>query len=132
MARYEFAKRLGRCSPLLLVLLTAAGIVWAVRGPSLGVRGQPAAAPAANPYDPYPMPREMAGVDLLRQTDEEASRKSTGCVVCHQNSRDPHFKATVRLGCCDCHGGDPTASDKQHAHVQPHFPDVWTSSANPV
>src|SRR3954447_26317695 len=97
MARYELARRLGRCSPLVLVLLTAVAILWAIQGPSLGVRGQPAAAPAsaaaAHPYDPYPTPPEMAGVDLLRQTDEEATRKSAGCVACHQNSRDPHFKA---------------------------------------
>ena len=51
---------------------------------------------------------------------------------CHQAARDPHGKATVRLGCVDCHGGDPTTTDKQRAHVWPRYPDAWPTSANPV
>src|SRR5207244_5186313 len=39
---------------------------------------------------------------------------------------------TLHLGCCDCHGGDPAASDKDKAHVAPRFPDAWYSTANPV
>jgi hypothetical protein len=72
------------------------------------------------------------GADLLRQTAEEAARKSAGCVTCHQNTGDPHVKDTVHLGCCDCHGGDPSATTKEQAHVFPRFPDAWPSSANPV
>ncbi len=83
-------------------------------------------------HDPYPMPAELAGVDLLRQTATEAVRKSTGCVQCHQNTHDPHFKDTVRLGCTDCHGGDAGRRTKELAHVQPRFPEAWPSSANPV
>ena len=30
------------------------------------------------------------GVDLLRQTSEEAAAKSAGCVACHDGARDPH------------------------------------------
>jgi hypothetical protein len=80
----------------------------------------------------YPLPPELQGVDLLRQTEEEAAAKSAGCVQCHQGARDPHYRKTVRLGCTDCHGGCATATDKLHAHVAPRFPEAWPSSANPV
>ena len=38
----------------------------------------------------------------------------------------------MHLGCIDCHGGDPTATDKEQAHVHPRFPEAWPTSANPV
>lgn len=69
---------------------------------------------------------------LARQTAAEAQAKSVGCIHCHQNVQDPHFKTTVNIGCIDCHGGDPTAKDVHHAHVHPRFPEAWRSSANPV
>jgi len=72
---------------------------------------------------------------LLTQSQEEADRKSAGCVTCHTHTDEPtmHPTRTVRLGCADCHGGDVTArltegtpkdSDaynqvKKKAHVQP-------------
>ncbi len=80
----------------------------------------------------YPMPPELVGVDLVRQTDEQAAAKSSGCIVCHVGSHDPHYKETVRLGCVDCHGGRADTSIKEQAHVSPRFPEVWRSSANPV
>ncbi len=80
----------------------------------------------------YPMPAELVGVDLLRQTDEQAAVKSAGCISCHTGSHDPHYKETVRLGCVDCHGGRADTSIKEQAHVSPRFPEVWRSSANPV
>src|SRR5260370_19753109 len=42
-----------------------------------------------------------------------------------------HESKNVRLGCCDCHGGDPCATTKEAAHVHPKFPDVFKSSRNP-
>src|SRR5437763_286357 len=75
---------------------------------------------------PAPVP-----VDLRKQTPEEAWGKSAGCVQCHQNTHDPHGKKTLNLGCCDCHGGDPTGTVKERAHVAPRFPDAWPTSANP-
>src|ERR1700731_2654195 len=41
------------------------------------------------------------------QTQEEADRKSSGCVACHgmTDSSSMHSTGTVRLGCTDCHGG---------------------------
>jgi len=70
--------------------------------------------------------------DLAKQTIGEAHAKSAGCIQCHQNTGDPHSKETVNLGCCDCHGGDPTAATKDKAHVSPRFPESWPTSANPV
>jgi hypothetical protein len=84
------------------------------------------------PAEAFPLPPELQGVDLLRQTDAEAAAKSAGCVGCHQGAADPHYKKTVRLGCTDCHGGCATAADKLQAHVAPRFPEAWPTSANPV
>jgi hypothetical protein len=81
---------------------------------------------------PQPFPAEGAPVDLFKQTTAQAAAKSSGCIVCHQTACDPHYKETVHLGCCDCHGGDATAATKDLAHVAPRFADVWQTSANPV
>jgi hypothetical protein len=81
---------------------------------------------------PFPVPPELQGVDLSQQTAEEALGKSYGCIQCHQGVGDMHAKTTVRLGCVDCHGGNPAATTKECAHIFPRFPDAWPSSANPV
>jgi len=78
------------------------------------------------------LPPHMQHVELARQTAEQAEAKSFGCVQCHVGVKDMHSKPTVHLGCCDCHGGDPTAATMHQAHVAPTFPQAWTSSANPV
>ncbi|MCI0700821.1 MAG: hypothetical protein L0241_07045 [Planctomycetia bacterium] len=85
-----------------------------------------------DPADPFPMPPEMAGVELMKQTADQAFTKSLGCIGCHQNVGDPHDKPTLRLGCTDCHGGDATAATKEKAHVHPKMPQFWPTSANPV
>ena len=87
-----------------------------------------APVPAVAPADAAP----PDGVDLAKQTADQASAKSAGCIVCHQNTHDPHEKEAVHLGCTDCHGGDATAKDAQTAHVQPRFPEQWPTSAKPV
>jgi hypothetical protein len=93
----------------------------------------PMHAEPANPVpEPFPMPPELRGIDLSKQTFEEAQAKSFGCVQCHQNVGDMHAKPTVRLGCCDCHGGDPSVVDKTRAHVHPRHPQAWLTSGNPV
>ncbi len=89
-------------------------------------------APTLSDFHPFPLPPEMVGANLMRQTADAAGRKSAGCVHCHKNTHDPHFKATLRLGCVDCHGGDASCVEKEGAHVVPRFPEAWTSSANPV
>jgi hypothetical protein len=84
----------------------------------------------------------------LLQPQEEADRKSTGCVACHGLTDSPsmHTTGTVRLGCTDCHGGDPAIQApsgtksgdalyeqaKKQAHPKPRDPTMWKSSANPV
>lgn len=74
----------------------------------------------------------QGGNELAQQTEADVHRKSSSCVHCHQNTGDPHFSPVVKLGCVDCHGGNPDAYDKELAHVQPRFREAWPSSANPV
>ncbi|MFL5245589.1 MAG: hypothetical protein ACJ8FY_26130 [Gemmataceae bacterium] len=71
-------------------------------------------------------------VELIRQTARDVERKSHGCVVCHANTENVHSKPTVKLGCVDCHGGNPDAETLEGGHVHPRFPEVWVTSANPV
>jgi len=68
---------------------------------------------------------------LMRQTNADVEAKSWGCVECHQGVGDMHAKETVKLGCCDCHGGNPNSTDYDKAHVRPKFPEAWPTSANP-
>jgi hypothetical protein len=126
MARLSFSpsRRPGRA--LLLGTLALVGILALVRGRGHGQWAPPSRTPG------FPLPPGLEAVDLLRQTEEEAARKSAGCVTCHQGAHDPHEKNTLHLGCCDCHGGDPTSDHKEKAHATPRFPDAWVTSANPV
>lgn len=82
--------------------------------------------------EPFPLPRQAPAIAPDSARDGDVSLRSAGCVRCHQSVRDMHAKETVRLGCVDCHGGDPTAVDRRRAHVPSRFPDAWPSSANPV
>ena len=84
-----------------------------------------------------------------RQSVAEREAKSEGCLTCHTKSDAPtmHVSPAVRLGCTDCHGGNPAVrgnADLPHdhpdyvaardgAHVLPKYPDSWhfPSSANP-
>lgn len=84
------------------------------------------------PAEMMPPHHRAAASDLLKQTQEQANAKSFGCVQCHQNVGDMHAKPTVKLGCVDCHGGDPTATTLECAHVFPALPKAWPGSANPV
>ena len=66
-----------------------------------------------------------------RQTQVQADVKSRGCLTCHAGIEPMHASPAVKLGCTDCHGGDATATTKEQAHVQPRFPELWKTSANP-
>ncbi len=84
-----------------------------------------------------------------RQSVAEMEAKSEGCNTCHVKTDAPtmHVSPAVRLGCTDCHGGNPKVrgnSELPHdhpdyvaardtAHVLPTYPDSWhfPSSANP-
>ncbi len=110
---------------LFLVLLSA-------QMPTLSVR-----AAAQNP-----------GPSLMNQPQQDADRKSAGCISCHTQTDEPtmHATGTVRLGCTDCHGGNADAriaagvaatspeyeQVKQQAHPQPRDPALANRSANPV
>jgi hypothetical protein len=61
--------------------------------------------PPESTTGPFPMPPELVGVDLNKQTDADVAAKSASCQGCHANAKDPHYKDTVRIGCTDCHGG---------------------------
>ncbi len=98
---------------------------------------------SSNP--PAKVPQESA--PFRGQSQEEADRKSSGCVSCHTSTDEPtmHPTKTVHLGCTDCHGGNssisiaPSAalnspeynSAKEKAHVQPRDPSFRNRSALP-
>ncbi|MBY0524292.1 MAG: hypothetical protein K2R98_12880 [Gemmataceae bacterium] len=115
--------------PILAALLAGVAQMWTTTASGQERKGT---LPPHVPVNPFPMPAGMEGVNLLRQTPEEAQAKSLGCISCHKDTHDPHYKDTVQLGCCDCHGGDPNAAEKDKAHVHPRFPEAWPTSANPV
>jgi hypothetical protein len=84
---------------------------------------------------------------LLGQSQEEAARKSAGCITCHTATDEPtmHPSKAVHLGCTDCHGGNSTAAIapgtsstspeyaavKEKAHVQPRDPAFKNRSTIP-
>jgi hypothetical protein len=136
MTPRESTRRIGSIPALAAVSLIFLGLVATSFGPA--ARKLKAQAPAARQIarpaavEAYPVPPEMRGIDLSSQTAEMAGAKSASCVACHANSHDPHFKETVRLGCTDCHGGDAQAANKDLAHINPKYPEVWGTTANPV
>ena len=72
---------------------------WAALAVSLLLAGLGARIPA-------PLLRaadEKAGPKLIGQTQEEADRKSAGCISCHSQTDEPtmHATGTLRLGCTD-------------------------------
>jgi hypothetical protein len=85
------------------------------------------------------------GSALSTQSQEDADKKSAGCVSCHTttDAKTMHAAASVRLGCTDCHGGDVSAraagspgsrefdEAKRRAHVLPGNLDIFKTSANP-
>jgi hypothetical protein len=90
----------------------------------------------------------QAAQDSFRgQFQEEADRKSTGCVSCHSSTDEPtmHPSKAVYLGCTDCHGGNtnpaiaPGTSTtsleylaaKEKAHIQPRDSSLKDRSALP-
>ena len=97
---------------------------------------------------PFPLPPELEGLDLNKQSDEEIKAKSAKCISCHENSKDPHCKTTVRIGCTDCHGGNPNFTRNVDGPGYPERPantprscpaappakkpGAWRNSANPV
>jgi hypothetical protein len=101
-------------------------------------------APATS--SPHPSQDATSGF-FPGQSQEEADRKSTGCISCHTSTDEPtmHPTKTVHLGCTDCHGGNVSVSvapgtagnsaeynsAKVKAHVQPRDPSFKNRSALP-
>ncbi|MEM6858589.1 MAG: hypothetical protein AAF559_12015 [Pseudomonadota bacterium] len=99
--------------------------------------------------------RDYAAMGVLaepapaNQSIADMDAKSEGCLTCHIKTDAPtmHVSPAVRLGCTDCHGGNPSIagnSELPHdhpdyvaardaAHVLPTLPKswYWPSSANP-
>jgi len=100
--------------------------------PRLAAEDVPAAGPLPAPDGDAAPALDPALQAFIHQSESEALAKSAGCLGCHESVQDPHMSPSVHLGCCDCHGGDPTATDKNAAHVHPSYPAAWVTSANPV
>ncbi len=70
--------------------------------------------------------------NLVDQTEADVLKKSEGCLQCHTGVKDMHKSPAVKLGCTDCHGGNPALDlTMGKAHVAPRNPIYWQSSANP-
>src|ERR1043166_1058197 len=60
---------------------------------------------------PRDLPRSASnvwpGTNWIDQSEEEAMRKSRGCLDCHKgiDTLSMHTSKNVVLGCTDCHGG---------------------------
>ena len=80
----------------------------------------------------YPIPPDLASVDLFRQPKEVANAKSASCIQCHGDVGTMHPPNTVVLSCTDCHGGNGCDFTKAGSHVSSKYPHLWPSSANPV
>ena len=110
---------------VLLSACIAAVFLWiAVRARTASAAPQDASTNSSRPVS-----------GLLGQSQEEAQRKSAGCVSCHTATDEPtmHPTKTVQLACTDCHGGDSSAivasgvatssiaynAIKEKAHVHP-------------
>lgn len=68
------------------------------------------------------------------QRQKKVNPRSAGCVVCHTGTESMHADGDddLDIGCADCHGGNPVETqDKKKAHVQPRYPEMWKSTANP-
>lgn len=90
---------------------------------------------------------QEAANSIRGQSQQEADRKSAGCVTCHTSTDEPtmHPSKAVHIGCTDCHGGNfsisvvagtsPTSLEylaaKEKAHVQPHNPFFKNRTAMP-
>ena len=124
---------LWRVSALGLCFAAVAyGLVLPFLPRNLGQATWAAAPPTQELTEPFPLPPELLGVELLKQSASEALAKSQSCIVCHGATHDPHGKDTLYIGCVDCHGGDPASMNKDRSHVQPKYQGAWKSSANPV
>lgn len=119
----HFGKTLG-CALLFLLSLPVFSQEQTAQG---GLFGPPIAVrESLKPDVAIPKP------NTIDQTHSTMMTKSKGCIECHEGAHDPHSSKFVRLGCTDCHGGDPTPGlAMRQAHPSPRNPVFFESSANP-
>src|SRR4029078_12986589 len=79
----------------LAVAVLAVGVFGA--GPALSVPGAAAPQEATSPNVPFPVPPELAGVELNQQSDADVTAKSGACGNCHPKAHDPHYKNTLHI-----------------------------------
>src|SRR5579859_2771295 len=62
----------------------------------------------------FPLHAKQGAQSVRGQSQEDAVRKSSGCISCHTSTDEPtmHPTKTVFLGCIDCHGGNSSISEK--------------------
>jgi len=131
--------RIARLFALWATCLIAA--VAMISGHSRAAEGEKAVARDYSLVRAAPAPRTQSAAQM--------SLKSDGCTSCHVKSDAPtmHLSPAVRLGCTDCHGGNPEVrgnsslphddpayvAARDAAHVLPQYPGSWhfPSSANP-
>ena len=66
------------------------------------------------------MANRPRGASVDRRIRDTGNLLGTQCMSCHTqtDARSMHTSPNVRLGCTDCHGGDPTAQrDKDASHA---------------
>ena len=80
----------------------------------------------------YPIPPDLCDVDMYRQSKSDAAAKCHSCIQCHSQVGNMHPPNTVNIGCTDCHGGNANDLTKLGSHVQPRYPALWPTAANPV
>jgi len=110
-------------TPLITLFVVAIPVFLA----SFDAHSRIASASAQEPQNP-----------VRGQSQEDADRKSSGCISCHTATDEPtmHPSKAVHLGCTDCHGGNVSISvasgtapnspeyiaAKEKAHVQARQP----------
>ena len=119
----HFGKFLG-CALLCMLSLPVSSQEQTARG---GLFGPPIAVRESLKADvAIPKP------NTVDQSHATMMAKSKGCIECHEGAHDPHGSEFVRLGCTDCHGGNPTSGlTMRQAHPTPRNPVFFESSANP-
>ena len=126
------AKRIRVSTATVLKLTAILAFVAAARLPcSRTAPSDAIASRSVRPRAAFSRPRNRNSSGM---TAEEATRRSQGCLDCHNGIEDMH-DGKINLGCIDCHGGDASAraqglaqgsaayeEAKRKAHVQPRFP----------
>ncbi|MBI3270598.1 MAG: hypothetical protein HYZ53_16450 [Planctomycetes bacterium] len=107
---------LGAASAAAVVAALAA--IWPPPAPAAPAEDPPAAGAGAGAGTGSSV--NAAGAVVRARTPEDAAKASASCLQCHRGIEEIHPQE--KLGCADCHGGDPAAAAKEKAHVQPKSP----------